>query len=140
MKGEFEKIKVPFESMGGAKKYPRRKMKDGIGLSTGSKGLTFGDAFAKSRRKKLVSLQKKSGPTGGSKKKRKNHNRKSRKSRKSRKHLKSRKSRKHKGGNVALAAAAVPFGLLALKSLLYGKKRLGTRKGKRRKTARKAYQ
>ena len=45
----------------------------------------------------------------------------------------------NKGGN-ALAQAVVPFGLLGLSNYLSGRKhRRGTRKGMRRKTARRAY-
>jgi len=44
-----------------------------------------------------------------------------------------------KGGN-AVSTAAVPFGLFALSNYLSGRKhRRGTRKGMRRKTARRAY-
>jgi len=47
--------------------------------------------------------------------------------------------RSRRGGN-AVSTAAVPFGLFALSNYLSGRKhRRGTRKGMRRKTARRAY-
>ena len=71
---------------------------------------------------------------GGSRKKRRTRGRKSR-GRKSRgRKSGGRKSRKHRGkrgGNLALKAAAVPFGLLALKTLAFGKRRISKRKGRK---------
>jgi len=76
---------------------------------------------------------------GGSRKKRRTRGRKSRgrksRGRKSRgRKSGGRKSRKHRGkrgGNLALKAAAVPFGLLALKTLAFGKRRISKRKGRK---------
>jgi len=56
-----------------------------------------------------------------------------------RRHHHRRAGRSRRGGN-AVSTAAVPFGLFALSNYLSGRKhRRGTRKGMRRKTARRAY-
>tara|TARA_Y100000389_G_scaffold88857_1_gene85339 strand:- start:3947 stop:4174 length:228 start_codon:yes stop_codon:yes gene_type:complete len=54
-------------------------------------------------------------------------------------HGKSRKGKCRKGGTSAIGQAIVPFGLFALSNYLGKGKKHGTKKGMRRKTARRAY-
>ena len=68
--------------------------------------------------------------SGGKKRRSRKHKSMKRKSMK-RKSMKRKSMKRKRGGNVALQAAAVPFGLLALKQLAFGKKRVSRRRARK---------